>query len=331
MGEPKNTGSSLDHFLDEMARLGVDASVQAFYTALREKSPEGYAALRLQAARDLIGEMFREAAVNGDEGLFQSAQNFVRALCSAGKGPFDAAQLAAFRATAQRMGIPFYAKAEMAGLAKGADRRFGSAQDFKDLVTAGKDYLERGIEHFEEWANHMAKEFGDGVRQDLIPVWEQAVEQYYAEMVPAAKTDAAAQPAAAPEAPTPPPSKAPARARTLGSRFRRIGSVLLNQTFVFWSAVVMIAGMGLCPPWTGSFSRPPVHYETRCYAWIWSAPGPGDLPRGIYPPLRYGAQYINGWHFSIDTSRLMVQCFAVTVLAGAALWSLRRQASRGAR
>jgi hypothetical protein len=58
-------------FFDEMKRakdegeVGVDASVpmaQTFYSTLREKSPDGYANLRFTAARDLLTEMFTEAA-----------------------------------------------------------------------------------------------------------------------------------------------------------------------------------------------------------------------------------------------------------------------------
>lgn len=214
-----------------------------------------------------------------------------------------------------------------------------SAQDFKDLVTVGHDLFTRGAQDFSEWSRQMAEDFGEGVRKYLVPIWEHVLELPEPEAkgnpVPSelGSSKRGSVPSDVPAAPLRSMAPAPtARTRTLRSQLRRFGSVLLNQTFVVWVAVLMIAGMSLYPPWTGRcdvrFSSSSSHYETRCYAWIWSSPGNGALPPGFLPSR---ARNINEWHFSIDTSRLMVQCFVVTVLAGAALWSLRKHASRGAR
>jgi hypothetical protein len=126
-GDPAAQGAVLEYFLNEMTRareqgeVGVDPAIpmaQTFYSTLRDKSPDAYATLRLTAARDLIGEMFAEASASGDESLWLSAQHFARALANVGKDVTDIAQV---RTIAQRMGIPFYAKAEMQGLARGVD------------------------------------------------------------------------------------------------------------------------------------------------------------------------------------------------------------------
>jgi hypothetical protein len=126
-GDPASQSKVLDYFFDEMARareegeIATDAAVplaQSFYNTLKERAPDGYANLRLMAARDLVGEMFNEAASSGDDSLWLSAQHFARALANVGKENTDISQV---RAVAQRMGIPFYTKAEMQGLTRGAD------------------------------------------------------------------------------------------------------------------------------------------------------------------------------------------------------------------
>lgn len=126
-GEPGAQGEVLGYIFDEMARakeageVGVDPSLsfaQTVYSSMREKAPAAYAELRMAGARDLINEMFSEAAANGDDSLFLSAQHFARALAGVGKDVTDIGQA---RAIAERAKIPFYSKAEMAGMAQGAD------------------------------------------------------------------------------------------------------------------------------------------------------------------------------------------------------------------
>lgn len=120
-GDPQAQGQVLGYFFDEMARarqdgeVGVDGTVPfatSFYQTLREKSPDGYANLRYTAARDLIGEMFTEAAEKGDESLRLSAQHFARVLAGvpANADPKQIPQMI------RQRGVPFYTKDEMTGL-----------------------------------------------------------------------------------------------------------------------------------------------------------------------------------------------------------------------
>jgi hypothetical protein len=126
-GEPTAQSSVIGYMLDEMARakeegaVGADPSVPfatSFYNTIKERAPEAYAGLRFQAAKDLLGEMFREASEKGDEALFLSAAHFSRALSGFGHDVQDVAQI---RSAAERAGLPFYTKAEMQGMARGAD------------------------------------------------------------------------------------------------------------------------------------------------------------------------------------------------------------------
>jgi hypothetical protein len=130
-GDPATQAKVFNFILDESSRAVAEGEVpsdpsegmaQAFYGALQSRAAsdpnfKGYAALRLQAARDLVGEMFQEAAIRGDNNLRLSVQHLARALTGL---PSDATP-DQVRAVASRMGIPFYAQQEMASLARGAD------------------------------------------------------------------------------------------------------------------------------------------------------------------------------------------------------------------
>lgn len=131
-GDPTAQRNVLDHFFEQAAErmtageVGSDPMVSftsTFYQALKErnaadpsKGDPAYQDLRINGAKDLLAEMFNEAATTGDESLFYAAQNFARRLAGFGKDATDASLV---RAAAERIGIPFYTKAEMAGLAKG--------------------------------------------------------------------------------------------------------------------------------------------------------------------------------------------------------------------
>jgi hypothetical protein len=124
-GDPKTQAGLLNYFFDEMKRakdegeVGVDAAVpmaQSFYSTLRERSPDGYAHLRFSAARDLLSEMFTEAAEKGDDNLRLSAQHFARVLAGVDSKVTDARQVAQ---QARSRGVPFYTKDEMGSLKRG--------------------------------------------------------------------------------------------------------------------------------------------------------------------------------------------------------------------
>lgn len=116
----------IGYMFDEMARaqrdgeVGVDPSVsfaKSFYDTAKEKGSDAYANLRLSAAKDLVDEMFHEAASSGDKALFVSAQHMARKLAGFGA---DVADMAAVRAATDRMGIKVYTWDEADGLKQGS-------------------------------------------------------------------------------------------------------------------------------------------------------------------------------------------------------------------
>jgi hypothetical protein len=188
-GDPAAQGAVLEYFLDEMSRareqgeVGVDPAVpmaQTFYNTLRDKSPDAYATLRLSAARDLIGEMFQEASAKGDESLWLSAQHFARALANVGKDVTDIAQV---RTIAQRMGVPFYSKSEMAGLARGGDDPVARLQAenarLQSLVN-GKSGTDQAAQ-FDQWFNGTSQAVKSAVLDDAVKPALAAIEQQWKE------------------------------------------------------------------------------------------------------------------------------------------------------
>lgn len=124
-GDPQLQTSVLDFMLDEMSgaleagETGVDPTIpfaETFYDRIQEKSPDAYAALRLRAARELMGEMFDTAARNSNPHLFGAAQHMVAAITNAGPKPAnmsDAQYADHVRAAAERAGLPFHTLQEM--------------------------------------------------------------------------------------------------------------------------------------------------------------------------------------------------------------------------
>jgi hypothetical protein len=137
--DPASQGKVVSYLLDDMklaqeqGLVGSDPAVpfaQSVYASLREKSPDGYAALRQQAASDFIEEMFQEAAQKGDESLFLSAQHFTRALLGMENNNLS---VDALRAAASRAKVPYYTKAEMAGMKTGVDPVYQLRQENERL------------------------------------------------------------------------------------------------------------------------------------------------------------------------------------------------------
>lgn len=123
--DPVTQGNVLGYMLDEMKQahqngeVGTDPSVPlaaAFYSTIREKSPEAYANLRFSAAKDLITEMFEQAAHTGSKGLFGSAQQIALTLAGVPADKFgDSAYL---RQITKNLGIPFHLIDEMPAIAQ---------------------------------------------------------------------------------------------------------------------------------------------------------------------------------------------------------------------
>lgn len=132
-GEPARQADVLKFVIDEMktaqadGETGVDPTIpfaEAVYSTLRSEAPEAYGALRMQASRDLLGEMYAAAAADNDLGLMGSAQRFSAKLAGVGQKPSDMpdAQYAQLiRDTAAKFDIPFHTTQEMATLGRGED------------------------------------------------------------------------------------------------------------------------------------------------------------------------------------------------------------------
>lgn len=128
--DSKLQGQVLDFVLGDMARaqrdgeVGSDPAVpftQAFYERIQQH-PDAYAQLRFSAAKDLVGEMFTQAAQTNDTALFNAAQHISRVLAGIKPELLKTPNgIATLRDTTQRMGLPFYLQEEMAGLSRGAD------------------------------------------------------------------------------------------------------------------------------------------------------------------------------------------------------------------
>lgn len=192
-GDPGTQGQVIDYFLEEMQRardegeVGVNPAVpmaETFYSKLREKSPDGYATLRMTAARDLVGEMFQEAAATGDESLWLSAQHFARALANVGRDVTDLAQV---RSITQRMGIPFYAKAEMQGLSRGVDpvARLQAENARLSSLVNGKSTTDQAAQ-FDNWFQTTSNSVRSSILDDAVkpalasvePAWKQFPNDY---------------------------------------------------------------------------------------------------------------------------------------------------------
>ena len=154
----------------QRGEVGVDPTVtmaQAVYKTLKEKSPEGYANLRFTAAKDFIGEMYRYAAETGDKALWASAQHFSRALANVK----EVSDIAQFRQTAQRAGIPFYSPEEMDGLARGAASD-PTAQLREENARLQAELKGRSASNqaamFDNWKRTVDQSIGNGITDEAI-------------------------------------------------------------------------------------------------------------------------------------------------------------------
>lgn len=176
-GDPETQGRVVDYFLDEMAgarqrgEVGVDPAVgmaQAFYSKLREKSPDAFAGLRFNAARDLVGEMFKYAAQTGDKPLFQSTQHLARALAQVGHNQIS--DVSNLRSILERSAIPFYTADEMEGLARGNNdptaQLRAENQQLKEQLN-GKSATSQ-TEQFATWRNSVRDAKDAAINQEAL-------------------------------------------------------------------------------------------------------------------------------------------------------------------
>ncbi len=127
------------HGAREAGETGVDPTIPfaaSVYETLRENSPDGYANLRLLAARDFIGEMFETAARSNNGSLFSSAQHFAATVAGIGPKPPEMTPeqyVAHVREVTGRMKIPFHTPAEMQSLGKREDPAVALARENAQL------------------------------------------------------------------------------------------------------------------------------------------------------------------------------------------------------
>lgn len=180
-GEPESQAIVVRDILAQMntarenGEVGVDPTVpfaETVYDNLREHSPDGYASLRLRAARDLVEEMFDEAARAGDEHLFSGAQHFARKVAGIGPKPADmtdAAYIAQVREVCGRMNIPFHAITEMQGLGK-EDPVAVLARENAQLKAQinGRSAPANTAEQFQTWHRGNVQDINKAILDDAV-------------------------------------------------------------------------------------------------------------------------------------------------------------------
>ena len=187
-GDPQSQAEVINFMLDEMknahsqGETGVDPTIpfaETVYSTLRDEAPDAFAHLRLQAARDLIGEMYETASRSNNPNLFTSAQHIAAAVAGLGPRPADmsAEQYTAhLRDVAGRIGIPFYSLEEMQGLSQGEDPATALARE-NALLKAQLNgrQTNTAAERLQSWkADHVkdvnAAVFNDAVQPALAPI-----------------------------------------------------------------------------------------------------------------------------------------------------------------
>lgn len=190
-GDPASQAEVLNFMVNEMktaqadGETGVDPTIpfaETVYSTLRDQAPDAYAHLRLQAARDLIGEMYENASRSNNPSLFSAAQHFAATVAGVGPKPADmtADQYAAHvRDVAGRIGIPFYSLQEMQGLAQGEDPMAALTREnalLKSQVNGRQ--TNTAAERLQNWQTDHIKDvnsavFNDAVQPALAPIADQ--------------------------------------------------------------------------------------------------------------------------------------------------------------
>lgn len=180
-GDPAAQGDVVSYILREMkgaqqnGEVGVDPTIpfaESVYKALQAEAPDAYAHLRFQGARDLIGEMFDQAARVGDRDLFSSAQRLAVALAGVGPKPADVTdqQYAAYvRDVTGRAEIPFYTLPEMQGLAKPENELTQAQRKIADLESRLNGGSRNGTaEQYNTWFRENVKAVNASIVDDAV-------------------------------------------------------------------------------------------------------------------------------------------------------------------
>jgi hypothetical protein len=173
-GDRASQANVLNYLFDEMqsaretGRTASDPSVpfaQAFYDTLQKRSPDGYAAVRGSAARQLLQEIFTDAARSGDRNLMISAGRLSAWLAQA-----PGEDVAAIRALTQRMNIPFHHVDEMEALSRGTNDPLAQANArIKTLENQinGRQNTNQ-TEQYDSWRNTTNQQITQAIADEAI-------------------------------------------------------------------------------------------------------------------------------------------------------------------
>jgi hypothetical protein len=181
-GDASVQGDVVDAFLQQMksavesGEVAGDPSISfatVMYEKLRDSAPDAYASLRLQAAKDLMSEMYAEAASLGNVDLSRS-MNYL-AMQMAGVKPKDASMTPEqyvdyARSTVKDAGLPFYGDDELPALATkpvpAADPRDRRIAELEAKINQGTQG-DPAAQH-KAWRDTHVKEVNTGLFDDAI-------------------------------------------------------------------------------------------------------------------------------------------------------------------
>ena len=198
-GDPARQADVVNSLITEMqsaladGETGVDPTIpfaETVYSSLRDNAPDAYAHLRLQSARDLLSEMYEQAASSGNRNLFSAAQQMAITLAGVGPKPAgmtDAQYAAQVRQATENSQIPFHTLNEMSEIIRTEDPATALARENAELKArlngkAGPSPTEQ----FATW-NQTNQEavnksiFDDAVQPTLAPVadgWKDFPDDY---------------------------------------------------------------------------------------------------------------------------------------------------------
>lgn len=180
-GEPDRQADVLNFMIQEMktaqadGETGVDPTIpfaQTVYATLRDQAPDAYAHLRMQSARDLLGEMYEAASDAKDSALFGSAQRFALKLAGIGPKPAnmtDAQYADHISEITGRSEIPWHTMQEMAGLTRGEEPLTAAQRRIQELETQLNGRQTTGAtEQYAQWDRSHAKTVNAAVFTDAV-------------------------------------------------------------------------------------------------------------------------------------------------------------------
>ncbi len=159
----------------ETGETGVDPTVpfaRTVYDALKKDNGEAYASVRMQAGKDLIGELYDHAARTGDQHLAAAVQHVGRVLNNIGPKPADwtdAQYLTHVREVLHRSETPFYTSDELAGLVQGEDPQTAKDREIADLKAQLNGRARTGTaEQFDTWSRNHVQSVNKSVFDDAV-------------------------------------------------------------------------------------------------------------------------------------------------------------------